>query len=106
MLNAENIRGQLGTKWAARNLIFKETTESTNDDAKMLGFRAWFQITGNTLAGAPIRRDMPASLRIVSTPTDIESIKPLEVSVQKELRDGQIIINRNGEQYSITGQKL
>ena len=48
----------------------------------------------------------PASLRIVSTPTDIESIKPLEVSVQKELRDGQIIINRNGEQYSITGQKL
>lgn len=37
MLNAENIRGQLGTKWAARNLIFKEVTESTNDDAKMLG---------------------------------------------------------------------
>ncbi len=81
-------------------------TDGSNDDAKMLGFRAWFQITGNTLAGAPIRRDMPASLRIVSTPTDIESIKPLEVSVQKELRDGQIIINRNGEQYSITGQKL
>ena len=37
MLNAENIRGQLGTKWAARNLIFKEVTESTNDDAKVLG---------------------------------------------------------------------
>ena len=81
-------------------------TDGSNDDAKMLGFRAWFQITGNTLAGAPIRRDMPASLRIVSTPTDIESIKPLEVSVQKELRDGQIIINRNGEKYSINGQKL
>lgn len=37
MLNAENIRGQLDTKWAAQNLIFKEVTESTNDDAKMLG---------------------------------------------------------------------
>jgi len=37
MLNAERIMGQLDTKWAARNLIFKEITESTNDDAKMLG---------------------------------------------------------------------
>lgn len=80
-------------------------TDGDIASAKMLGFRAWFQVS--TVASfAPVHRNMPASLRIVSTPTDIESIKPLEVSVQKELRDGQIIINRNGEQYSITGQKL
>jgi hypothetical protein len=82
-------------------------TDGSNDDAKMLGFRAWFQITGNTLAGAPIRRDMPASLRIVQTPTDINPVtgNPSPVT-EKVLRNGQIIIIRNGEQYSITGQKL
>ena len=37
MLNAENIKGQLSTKWAARNLIFKEETGSTNSDAEQLG---------------------------------------------------------------------
>ena len=82
-------------------------TDGSNDDAKMLGFRAWFQITGNTLAGAPIRRGMPASLRIKSTPTDIKPVtgNPSPVT-EKVLRNGQIIIIRNGEQYSITGQKL
>ena len=82
-------------------------TDGENENAKMLGFRAWFQITGNTLGGAPIRRNMPASLRIVQTPTDINPVtgNPSPVT-EKVLRNGQIIINRNGESYSITGQKL
>lgn len=78
-----------------------------NDATSMLGFRAWFQI-GNTIAGAPVRRNMPATLRIVNTPTDIES--PItdnpSTTTYKELRNGQLIIIRNGETFSSNGQKL
>lgn len=37
MLGYEEIKGQLHTKWAARNLVYKDVTGSTNDDAKVLG---------------------------------------------------------------------
>ena len=37
MLNEENIKGQLGTNWAARYLVYKDTTDSTNNDAEKLG---------------------------------------------------------------------
>ena len=37
MLSKEHISAQLTTKWAARNLIYKEETGSTNDDARILG---------------------------------------------------------------------
>lgn len=80
--------------------------DGDNASAKMLGFRAWFQVsTGASLA--PVYRGMPASLRIKSTPTDVNSVtsNPSPVT-EKVLRNGQIIIIRNGEQYSITGQKL
>ncbi len=79
-----------------------------NDATSMLGFRAWFQIIGNTIAGAPVRRNMPATLRIVNTTTDIESPitdKP-STTTYKELRNGQLIIIRNGETFSSNGQKL
>jgi BirA family biotin operon repressor/biotin-[acetyl-CoA-carboxylase] ligase len=36
MLNKEHIEGQLRTKWAAHNIVYKEVTKSTNDDAKKL----------------------------------------------------------------------
>ena len=76
----------------------------------MLGFRAWFRINGAQVAGAPVRRGMPAALRINSTPTGIESPSPLGEgrgeAAEKVLRDGQLIIIRNGEKYSINGQKL
>jgi len=81
-------------------------TDGNDADAKMLGFRAWFQITNSGASLAPIYRGMPAALRIRSTATDMESVQHSEVGIQKELRNGQIIIIRNGEQYSITGQKL
>ena len=81
--------------------------DGEDESAKMLGFRAWFQI-GNTIADAPVRRNMPATLRIVNTPTDIESPitdKP-STTTYKELRNGQFIIIRNGETFSLNGQKL
>ncbi|MCR5671639.1 MAG: biotin--[acetyl-CoA-carboxylase] ligase [Butyrivibrio sp.] len=36
MLSSEHIKGQLHTKWAACNIVYKEVTGSTNDDAAAL----------------------------------------------------------------------
>ena len=81
--------------------------DGKNANAKMLGFRAYFHVNTSSPSLAPIYRGMPASLRIKSTPTDVNSVtsNPSPVT-EKVLRNGQIIIIRNGEQYSITGQKL
>lgn len=84
---------------------------SDGDDAnaKMLGFRAWFRINGSSVSGAPVRRGMPATLRIVATPTAIDEISS---SLQGEdrgrlvLRNGQLVIIRNGQTFSLNGQKL
>jgi len=82
-------------------------TDGSVSSAKMLGFRAWFQISNTGASLAPIRQGMPAMLRIVSTPTDVEQITNDQLPMtNKTIKDGQIIIIRNGEQYSITGQKL
>ena len=75
-------------------------------NAKMLGFRAWFRINGSSVSGAPIRRGMPATLRIVATPTGVESLQPSEISCQKEFHNGQLVIIRNGQTFSLNGQRL
>lgn len=36
MLSSEKISGQLRTKWAARNILYKDVTDSTNNDARKL----------------------------------------------------------------------
>ena len=77
-----------------------------NDASSMLGFRAYFHVNTSSPSPAPIYRGMPAKLRIVSTPTDIHPVQSDNVQCTKELRDGQIIIIRNGESFSITGQRL
>lgn len=88
-------------------LFWPEDGDDAN--AKMLGFRAWFQITNSGASLAPIRRGMPATLRIVSTPTAIDEISS---SLQGEdrgrlvLRNGQLVIIRNGQTFSLNGQKL
>ena len=82
-------------------------TDGSDADAKMLGFRAWFQITNSGASLAPIYRGMPAALRIRSTATDMEQITDDRLPMtNKVIKDGRIIIIRNGEKYSITGQKL
>ena len=81
-------------------------TDGENEDAKMLGFRAYFHVTTGGSSLSPVRKGMPAFLRIKSTPTDVESIQSSEISIQKVFENGQIIIIRNGEKYSINGQKL
>ena len=41
-----------------------------------------------------------------SPATGVEDIQPSEVSYQKVLRNGQVLILRNGEMYTITGAKV
>ena len=49
----------------------------------------------------------PRRLRFVfDATTDIESIQPSAVSIQKVLRDGQLIIIRNGVEYNANGQTM
>ena len=87
---------------------------SDGDDAnaKMLGFRAWFRINGSSVSGAPVRRGMPAMLRIVATPTAINETAADSSSLQGGdrgrliLRNGQLVIIRNGQTFSLNGQKL
>ena len=83
--------------------------DGDNESAKMLGFRAWFRINGSSVSGAPIRRGMPATLRIVATPV---TGNPSPVTgnpsplIRKEFRNGQLVIIRNGQTFSLNGQRL
>ena len=80
------------------------------DATSMLGFRAYFHVNTSGPSLAPIYRGMPAALRIKSTPTGVESPSPLGEgrgeAAYKELRNGQLVIIRNGETFSLNGQKL
>ena len=80
-------------------------TDGNDSNAKILGFRAYFHINTSSPSPAPIYRGMPASLRIKSTPTDIETVQT-DNAPRKELRNGQLVIIRNGETFSLNGQKL
>ena len=84
------------------NILYWPSDADPN--AKMSGFRAWFQITPS--AQAPVYRGMPATLQIVASPTDLREVQSPEIRCQKILRDGQMIIIRNGVEYSINGQRL
>ena len=81
-------------------------SDSDTASDKLKGFRAYFKVnTIETAAqGAPIYRGMGA--RIVehqNTATEIENAQDNVPSVQKIIKDGQVIIVRNGVQYTIVG---
>ena len=42
----------------------------------------------------------------IKDPTDVESVQTSEVGAQKILRDGQVLIIRNGETYDLNGKKV
>ena len=78
-----------------------------NADSPIKSFRAYFVIDGSNSGSAPVRRGMPA--RIVEhydTATDAEAVSGQQsvVSCQKIIRDGQLIIIRNGVEYNAQGQ--
>jgi len=77
------------------------------ENTHLKGFRAYFLVPSNT--GIKKAGDSLAPARFVfrqNTPTDIESTQYSEISVQKLLRDGQIVIVRDGKMYSILGQDI
>ncbi len=80
--------------------------DGDDENAKMPGFRAWFRITGTSVGGAMIRRGMPAHLHRMATPTALDEIQKDLLPAAKVLRNGQLVIIRNGETFSINGQKL
>ena len=48
--------------------------------------------------------DVALSVKVVNQATGIDAIKEDRVQSSKELRDGKLIIRRNGESYSIDGK--
>ena len=82
---------------------------ANDDTGTMKGFRAYFYIpSGTVINSAPVLRGMQARLVIretPATPTGVESVTGNQspVTVQKVLRDGQLIIIRNGVEYNING---
>lgn len=91
-----------------RNYLFlmaNNTLTWPNTSSKMKAFRAYFILDDNTSSGVPVRRGMPAKIvEQKDTQTGVENAESLDVHVQKILRDGQLIIIRNGVEYNVNGQ--
>lgn len=91
------------------NVLFlaaNNTLKWNGTGSNLLAFRAYFVITGGP-SMAPVQKGMSA--RIVEqreTPTDLESCQSLEVSIQKVIRDGQLIIIRGDKEFNAQGQIL
>ena len=90
------------------NVLFlagNNTLKWNGTGSALRAFRAYFTVTGSPSL-APVHRGMSA--RIIehhNAPTDIETVtgNPSPVT-RKELRDGQLIIIRNGVEYNANGQ--
>lgn len=79
-----------------------------NDDgSSMRGFRAYFIIHRNNIPAAAAPRGTAARImQRDNTATGIEQVQGDEVQSTKLLRDGQLIIIRNGVEYNANGQML
>lgn len=78
-----------------------------DNGSSMKGFRAYFKIIES--AGSASAPGMPAVLNIVQSPNDATGWDAAEKETnqpRKELRNGQIVIIRNGETFLVNGQKL
>lgn len=72
-----------------------------NTDNKMKGFRAYFKVSGSV---AP--HGAPARMIIRKSPTAVENVQGTEINAKKVIRDGQLIIIRNGVEYNANGQAI
>ena len=84
---------------SAANTLYYPSANGT-----MNGFRAYIKVGGGPLS-LPIRRGAP--IRIVEkedSATGIEDVQSDNVQCTKVIRDGQIIIIRDGKEYTIMGQ--
>lgn len=71
------------------------------------GFRVYVHIDLSTPMGSALYHGAPMRIRESNnSATGIENIQPSEVRTQKVLRDGQIIIIRDGKAYNAQGQMI
>ena len=79
-----------------------------NTNNPLRPFRAYFYIDLNSgPSNAPLHYGMPARIgRPASTPTGVENVQATEINAKKVIRDGQLIIMRNGVEYNANGQAI
>ena len=88
-------------------LMANNTLTWPNTSSKMKAFRAYFILDDNTSSGVPVRRGMPAKIvEQKEIQTGIESIQHSDVSAQKILRDGQLVIISGDREYNAQGQVI
>ena len=75
--------------------IVKEDIKQWSGDATEVGFSG--ELKDISYIGFELESEEP---------TDVESIQDLEISVQKLLRDGLLLIQKDGKTYAITGQRI
>ena len=74
----------------------------------MRGFRAFFHVKDAGQAGSPVRRGMNAQFvdgghRV---PTAVDNTATRQPQVQKVIRDGEVLIIRDGKQYNALGAEV
>ena len=83
-------------------------SDGDDESAKMLGFRAYFHIVTGGALSSPVRKGMPATLRIQSMPTGIDEVESHKSKVEstKVLRNGQLYLMYDGAMYDVRGNKV
>lgn len=86
----------VGTPNAAGNNLFYPSTTS-----QLKGMRAYFKI--NTGSGAPLFRTARFVVEEKKLPTAVDDAREQEVTVEKLIEDGHVIIIRDGKRYNVLG---
>ena len=81
-------------------------TDGEDENAKMLGFRAYFQVVTSGASLLPVSKGMPASLRIRSTPTGVSEAPRYDVQCTKVLQNGQLYLMYEGAIFDVRGNKI
>lgn len=86
--------------YVVRESLYKVSNSSNKEiDA----FRAYFDITDESVYSANIRTRIVANEEVA---TGMESIQPSNGNVQKVLRDGLLLIFRDGKTYNVQGARV
>ena len=90
---------------SAKSFIFLQANNTLNwaNTGTLGGMRAYWLLTGDVPARALAKRPI---MKIGQTVTGIESIQDSEVRSQKILRNGQLIIVRDGKEYTVQGIQI
>ena len=82
--------------------------DATLSTGPMRGFRAFFHVKDAGAAGSPVRRGMRAQFVDDShkVPTAVDNTTAEQLEVQKIIRNGQVLIVRDGKLYNALGAEL